>query len=186
MGLPGSSIHEIFQAPPSMGFSRQVDSLSLLQGIFLTQGLNSGLLPCRQMLYHLSYRLSCSVTCGILVSWLMITPWLQGRFLTTGLPEKSREIFSIGHFPWAHKRRVLPHRKSSVLLWGSIGSRFWDADFQARSLLKAVLWGNKGILSQSHRELGTWDDPSEWWQIPESFLDSESAESSAPHTPGSI
>ena len=29
---------------------------SLLQRIFLTQGLNSGLLHCRQILYHLSYR----------------------------------------------------------------------------------------------------------------------------------
>ena len=32
-----------------------VDSLSLLQGIFLTQELNRGLLHCMQILYHLSY-----------------------------------------------------------------------------------------------------------------------------------
>ena len=31
-------------------------SLSLLQGIFLTQALNQGLLHCRQILYQLSYR----------------------------------------------------------------------------------------------------------------------------------
>ena len=31
-------------------------SYSLLQGIFLTQGLNLGLLCCRQILYHLSYQ----------------------------------------------------------------------------------------------------------------------------------
>ena len=37
------------QAPPSMGFSRQ-DCHFLLQGIFLTQGLNPGLPHCRQML----------------------------------------------------------------------------------------------------------------------------------------
>ena len=40
-------------APLSMEFSRQengVGSHSLLQGIFLTQGLNSGLLHCRQSL----------------------------------------------------------------------------------------------------------------------------------------
>ena len=29
---------------------------SLLQGIFLTQGLNMGLLHCRQILYHLSHQ----------------------------------------------------------------------------------------------------------------------------------
>ena len=48
----------------SMGFSRQ-ESWSglpfpppgvLLQGIFPTQGSNTGLLPCRQILYHLSHR----------------------------------------------------------------------------------------------------------------------------------
>ena len=31
-------------------------SLSLLQGIFLTQKLNQGLLHCRQILYQLSYK----------------------------------------------------------------------------------------------------------------------------------
>ena len=33
----------------------RVDSLSLLQGIFLKQGLNPGLLHCRQILYQLSH-----------------------------------------------------------------------------------------------------------------------------------
>ena len=46
------------QAPLSMEFSRQdtgVGGHFLLQGIFLTQGSNLGLLHCRQILYHLSY-----------------------------------------------------------------------------------------------------------------------------------
>ena len=33
-----------------------VCSLFLLQGIFPTQGLNPGLLPCRQILYQLSHK----------------------------------------------------------------------------------------------------------------------------------
>ena len=50
-----------YQAPPSMGFSRQeccagVDCHFLLQGIFQSQESNPGLLHCRQMLYHLSYQ----------------------------------------------------------------------------------------------------------------------------------
>ena len=48
-----------FQAPMSMGFSRQytgVDCHFLLQGIFPTQGLNPGLLHYRQTLYHLSHQ----------------------------------------------------------------------------------------------------------------------------------
>ena len=55
----------VHQAPPSMEFSRQEYWNSwnphlLLQGIFLTQGSNLGLLHCRQILYHLSF---CSSSC---------------------------------------------------------------------------------------------------------------------------
>ena len=46
-------------APLSIKFSRQeytgVDYHSLLQGIFLTQGMNPGLLHCRQILYPLNH-----------------------------------------------------------------------------------------------------------------------------------
>ena len=38
-----------------------VGILSLLQGIFLTQELNEGLLHCRQILYQLSYQGSLSI-----------------------------------------------------------------------------------------------------------------------------
>ena len=47
------------QAPLSMGFSRQENWSGyyfLLQGIFPTQGLNLGLLHCRQICYHLSHQ----------------------------------------------------------------------------------------------------------------------------------
>ena len=47
------------QAPQSMGSPGKntgVGSHSLLQEIFLTQGSNSGLLHCRQFLYHLSHQ----------------------------------------------------------------------------------------------------------------------------------
>ena len=42
--------------PPGKPKNTGVGSLSLLQGIFLTQGLNWGLLHCRQILYQLSYQ----------------------------------------------------------------------------------------------------------------------------------
>ena len=49
-----------YQAALSMEFSRQKSwsgcDLSLLQGIFPTQGSNPGLLHCRQILYHLSHQ----------------------------------------------------------------------------------------------------------------------------------
>ena len=40
----------------SPGQNTGVGTLSLLQGIFLTQGSNPGLLHCGQILHHLSYR----------------------------------------------------------------------------------------------------------------------------------
>ena len=48
--LPGSSVHGILLAR----ILEWIASHSLLQGIFLTQGLNPGLLHCRQILCHLS------------------------------------------------------------------------------------------------------------------------------------
>ena len=47
-----------WQAPLFMEFSRQKlwSGLPFLQGIFLTQGSNLGLLHCRQILYHLNHQ----------------------------------------------------------------------------------------------------------------------------------
>ena len=42
--------------PPGKPMNTGVGSLSLLQGIFLTQGSNLGLLHCRQILFQLSFR----------------------------------------------------------------------------------------------------------------------------------
>ena len=49
--LPGSSVYG-----DSPGKNTGVGSLSLLQGIFLTQKSNRGLLHCREILYQLSYQ----------------------------------------------------------------------------------------------------------------------------------
>ena len=58
--LPGSSLHGILQVRILEWKKKKkntgVDFHSLLQRIFLTQGLNPGLLCCRQPLYCLSYR----------------------------------------------------------------------------------------------------------------------------------
>ena len=49
--LPGSSYHR-----DSPGKNTGVSFHVLLQGIFPSQGLNPGLLHCRQILYHLSHQ----------------------------------------------------------------------------------------------------------------------------------
>ena len=48
---PGSTVHR-----DSAGKNTGVGSLSLLQGIFPTQGSDPGLLHCRQILYQLSHQ----------------------------------------------------------------------------------------------------------------------------------
>ena len=50
-GLPGSSVPWDFP-----GKNTGLGSHFLLQGIFMTQGLNPGLPHCRQTLYHLSHQ----------------------------------------------------------------------------------------------------------------------------------
>ena len=48
--------HEIYSPWNFAGQNTGVGSLSLLQGIFPTQGWNPGLLHCRRILYQLSYQ----------------------------------------------------------------------------------------------------------------------------------
>ena len=48
--------HGLYSLQNSPHQDNGVGSLSLLQGIFPTQGLNPGLLHCRQILYQLSHK----------------------------------------------------------------------------------------------------------------------------------
>ena len=74
----------------SMEFSRPetgVGSLSLLQGIFPTQGLNSGLLHCRHILYPLSHKGSPREPRGKIDNWVL--QWIMdspGGSVVTNLP----------------------------------------------------------------------------------------------------
>ena len=75
---PGSSVHG-----DSPDKNTEVDSQALLQGIFPTQELNSGLLHCRQILYHLGHQGSpwiYTATCKI-ESWQ--EPRVQHRKLSS-------------------------------------------------------------------------------------------------------
>ena len=48
--------HGLYSPRNSLGKNTGMGSLSLLQGIFPTQGLNPGLLHCRWVLYQLSHK----------------------------------------------------------------------------------------------------------------------------------
>ena len=76
-----------------MGFSRQEYwSLSLLQGIFLIQGSNPGLLHCRWILCHLSHQGSPRAGLGWLLNQMMRVLIKKERFDNTegGLPPEDR------------------------------------------------------------------------------------------------
>ena len=66
---PGSSVHG-----DSLGKNTGVGCHALLQGIFLTQGSNPGLLHCRQILYHLSHQGSPRI-----LGWVAY-PFSRGTF----------------------------------------------------------------------------------------------------------
>ena len=84
--LPGSSVHGIKNSP---GKNTGVDCHSLLQGIFLTQGANPGLLHCRQILYHLSHQGST-----------LISHHMWSLFPITGHSTKKKNLLSLwyNHF----------------------------------------------------------------------------------------
>ena len=67
--------HRLYSPWNSPGQNTRVGSLSLLQGIFPTQGSNWGLLHCRQILYQLSYQGSpiLSELRVMLASWMIGT-----------------------------------------------------------------------------------------------------------------
>ena len=84
--LPGSSVHGIKNSPAK---NTGVDCHSLLQGIFLTQGENPGLLHCRQILYHLNHQGST-----------LISHQMWSLFPITGHSTKKKNLLSLwyNHF----------------------------------------------------------------------------------------
>ena len=70
--------HGLYSPWNSPGQNTEVGSLSLLQRIFPTQGLNPGLLHCRQMLYQLSHKGSPGKIKGKRKRELQRQRWLDG------------------------------------------------------------------------------------------------------------
>ena len=91
---PGSSVHG-----DSPGKNTGVDNHSLLQGIFPTQGLNPGLLHCRQILYHKSDHSN--------INWM---PQMEGRVLWTWW------VYMVGLSPMIHQE-PLDHFSYYCLEW---------------------------------------------------------------------
>ena len=62
---PALQVDSLPAEPPGKPKNTGVGSLALLQGIFLTQESNQGLLHCRQILYQLSYQGSSKGVCKV-------------------------------------------------------------------------------------------------------------------------
>ena len=95
--------HGLYSLWNSSGQDTGVGSLSLLQGIFPTQGSNPGLPHCRQILYQLSHRGSMQLT-GVFNTWTLLRillmilcsvlfPGTNGRKLTCTLKTRKELIF---------------------------------------------------------------------------------------------
>ena len=69
---PTLQADSLLSEPPGKLKNMEVGSLSLLQGIFSTQGSNPGLLHCRRVLYQLSHQGSPSYITGLHFAILML------------------------------------------------------------------------------------------------------------------
>ena len=85
---------------PGKSKNTGVGSLSLLQGIYLSQELNQGLLHCRQIFHQLSYwgrpyiYIAAAAAAKSLQSWPTLCDPMEGSPLGSPIPE----ISSLGQF----------------------------------------------------------------------------------------
>ena len=124
--------------PP--GKNTGVDRHFLLQGIFPTQGSNSGLLYCRQILYPLSHQGSQSKWLLLLSCvQLLVTPWTAAcqASLSFTISQSSLKLMSIELVV-----SRLPTISSSVILFSCLQSFPASGSFQMSWLFSS---GDQGI-----------------------------------------
>ena len=81
--------HGLYSPWNSPGQNAGVGSLSLLQGIFPTQGLNPSLPHCRQILYQLSHQGSPRILEWVAYPLSSRSSWLRNRLGSSALQEDS-------------------------------------------------------------------------------------------------
>ena len=94
--------HGLYSPWNSPGQNSRVGGLSLLQGIFPTQGSNPGLPHCRQILYQLSHKGSPRVE----VNWPFRTKGTKTQ--QAALPELPRDDKQLPKCRETHARQVIP------------------------------------------------------------------------------
>ena len=133
----------------SPGKNPRVGSHSLLQEIFLTQGLNLGLLYCRQILYHLSYQGSplCTRQFSAVQSLSRVrlfgTPWIAAcqASLSITNSRSSLKLMSIklvmpsSHLILCHPLLLLPPIPPSIRVFSNVSTlrmrwpKYWSFSF---------------------------------------------------------
>ena len=118
--------HRLYSQWNSPGQNTGVGSLSLLQGIFLTQESNWDLLHCRQILDQLSYQesrypllihLSLSIHCSLSIHYLPIYQPLTSGSVLKNLPGKEKMQFWFLGKEDALENEMATHCHSSILPW---------------------------------------------------------------------
>ena len=100
----------------SPGHNTRVDSLSLLQGIFLTQGSNPGLPHCRRILYQLSHKGSPRILEWVAYPFFSRSSQprnstgvscIAARFFTNWAIREALKSRKLSEFSWAVRQAVI-------------------------------------------------------------------------------
>ena len=127
--------HRLYSPCNSPGQHTGVGSLSLLQGIFPTQGSNPGLPHWRRILYQLSHKPA------------QIPPLLQGSFQISWLKTSLATIFPLDvFFSYSIDSSVFHIRIPQVCLWLCI--LFWIS--RGQDLISPVCGEGRDILEIVH------------------------------------
>ena len=116
--------HGLYSPWNSPGKNTEVGSLSLLQGIFSTQGSNPGLLHYRQILYQLNHKVSPRILEWAAYPFSSVTSWprnktgvscIAGRFFTNwAIKEAHLNQFWWDGWNWSWLYRVKWARKKNT------------------------------------------------------------------------
>ena len=160
--------HGLYSPWNSLGQNTGLGSLSLLQGIFPTQGLNPGLPCCRQILYQLSHKRSARILEWVAYPFSSRSYWprnrtgvscIAGRFFTNWVKSTSckmpgwmnhkMESGLPGEIPTTSDMQMIPMR---VGLWRKLSA-------------EELMLSNCGVGEDSWESLGLQGDPtSPFWR----------------------
>ena len=154
--------HGLYSPWNSLGQNTGLGSLSLLQGIFPTQGLNPGLPCCRQILYQLSHKRSARILEWVAYPFSSRSSWprnrtgvscIAGRFFTNWVKSTSckmpgwmnhkMESGLPGEIPTTSDMQMIPMR---VGLWRKLSA-------------EELMLSNCGVGEDSWESLGLQGDP---------------------------